>query len=84
MNQDEPKNRMLPFKRAKIIIADNDETADFQAEGYATKEMLLHMFDAAVRGRMELYHQYSPEMSKWQVCNLFTDCFYGICEDVSE
>lgn len=64
-----------PLKRAKIIIADNNETADFQAEGYATKEMLLHMFDAAVRGWMELYHQYSPEMSKWQVCNLFTDIF---------
>ena len=61
-----------PFKRAKIIIADNDETADFQAEGYASKETMLHMFDAAVRGWMEMYHQHSPEMSK---CNLFTDIF---------
>jgi len=64
-----------PLKRAKIIIEDNGKTVEFQSEGYATKEMMLHMFDAAVRGWMEMYHQHSPEMSKWQVCNLFTDVF---------
>ena len=73
----------VPSRERKSLLQTITKQQTFRPEGYAGKETMLHMFSTGFRGWMEMYHQHSPEMSKWQVCNLFTDIFLrDLCEDV--